>query len=221
MLRLTRCGPEFAGTAVELEHLRTEFERQNLVRVPGFLAPPLLKLIQGELEQTGYQKREQVTGTELRPVDTTPYYALELLMNSPTLFTLIQELTGCGRIACFAGRIYRRLPSPEYYQRWHTDVAADGRMVAVTINLSTEVYQGGVLQLRDAATEQLLCQADNTGPGDAIIFRIDPSLQHRITPVEGDYPKTAMAGWFKSKPEARSLFARGRPPSTHSHGPGR
>jgi hypothetical protein len=92
-------------------------------------------------------------------------------------------------------------------------VAGDGRVVAVSINLSTGVYGGGVLRIRKVGSQQILSEAHNTGFGDALIFRVDPSLEHRITPVEGDVPKTAMAGWFKTQPEARSLFARGIRPS--------
>jgi hypothetical protein len=80
--------------------------------------------------------------------------------------------------------------------------------------LSTDVYEGGVLQIRRAGSQQILCEAHNTGFGDALVFRVDTGLEHRITPVEGNVPKTAMAGWFKSKPEARSLFARGISPRT-------
>ena len=210
MLRLTKSGPACDSSAADLALLRAEFDRQHLLHVPGFLAPPLLQLILETLAQTTFQPRVQPTGTELRPVDTTSYYALELLMNSPQLFRLIEQITGCTGIACFNGRIYRRSQSPEHEQRWHTDVAADGRVVAVSINLSTEVYRGGVLQIRRAGSQDILCEARNTGFGDALIFRVDPELEHRITPVEGDVPKTAMAGWFKTKPEARALFARGR-----------
>jgi hypothetical protein len=209
MLRLTKSGPSCDASAADLKLLRAEFDRQHLLHLPGFLEPALLRLIQETLAQTTFQPRAQPTGTELRPVDTTSYYALELLMNSPQLFRIIEQITGCHGIACFNGRIYRRLQSPEYHQRWHTDVADDGRIVAVSINLSTEVYAGGVLQIRHAGTQEVFCEARNTGFGDALLFRVDPKLEHHITPVEGDVPKTAMAGWFKTKPEARALFAGG------------
>ena len=213
MLWLARNGLKFTGSQNELAALHAEFDRQHLIHLPGFLEPALLKLIQDALTRTAFQPRNQVTGTELRTVDTTSYYALELLMNSPAVLTLFRQVTGCGNITCFNGRIYRRLPSPEYDQRWHTDVEEGGRLVAVSINLSDDIYSGGVLQIRSATSKQILCEAPNTGFGDALIFKLDPNLEHRITPVEGDLPKTAMAGWFKSKPEARSLFARGVSPS--------
>ena len=214
MLWLAKSGPMCTGTAEDLKLLRTEFDLHHLLHLRGFLEPNLLHLIQDVLDRTAFEPRVQVTGTELRTVDPTPYYALELLMNSPKLIRMVEEITGCAGIVCFNGRIYRRLPSPEYDQRWHNDVSGDGRLVAVSINLGRSVYAGGVLQIRRAGSQEILSEAHNTGSGDALFFRIDPGLEHRITPVEGNVAKTAMAGWFKSKPEPRSLFARGVSPGT-------
>ena len=48
-----------------------------------------------------------------------------------------------------------------------------------------------------------------TGFGDAIVFRIDPSLRHQVTEVTGRFAKTAYAGWFRTSPDYPTLF-RGR-----------
>ncbi len=218
MLWLAKNGPQFTGSLDDLENLRSRFEQRHVIHLPGFLEPKLLDLIQDALKNTEFQPINQVTGTELRTVDTTSYYALELLMNSPKLLSIFQQITARDTIACFNGRIYRRLPSPEYDQHWHTDLGGDGRLVAVSINLSSDVYSGGVLQIRNSRSQEILCETPNTGFGDALIFKLDPNLEHRITPVQGNVPKTAMAGWFKSKPEARSLFARGVSPSALTYG---
>jgi hypothetical protein len=37
---------------------------------------------------------------------------------------------------------------------------------------------------------------NNTGFGDAILFRISKDLEHRVTEVVGEVAKTAYAGWF-------------------------
>lgn len=39
----------------------------------------------------------------------------------------------------------------------------------------------------------------NTGPGDGIVFRLAHHLQHRNTSMRGAVPKTAFAGWFRSR----------------------
>jgi hypothetical protein len=49
----------------------------------------------------------------------------------------------------------------------------------------------------------------NTGPGDALLFRIARHLTHRVTPVDGTADKTAFAGWFRSEPEFIALLKLG------------
>ena len=109
-------------------------------------------------------------------------------------------MTGYGHIRSFIGRIYRRLPHPEYFHHWHDDMTEGGRLFAISINLSARAYAGGTLRLRSSETHEVLCEVHNTGAGDAVLIRIDQSLQHCIGPVEGDVAKTAMAGWFKPEP---------------------
>jgi hypothetical protein len=91
------------------------------------------------------------------------------------------------------------LPGSGHYDSWHDDLG-DYRLVAMSLNLSREVYSGGVLRIRHHATGQIVHAVANTGLGDAILFRITPELDHYVTEVEGAVPKTAFAGWFKSQP---------------------
>jgi hypothetical protein len=39
----------------------------------------------------------------------------------------------------------------------------------------------------------------------AIIFRVAEHLEHRVTPIEGKVPKTAISGWFCSRPRYTSV----------------
>jgi predicted 2-oxoglutarate/Fe(II)-dependent dioxygenase YbiX len=65
----------------------------------------------------------------------------------------------------------------------------------MSVNLGPGSYDGGLLEFRDRASETILDRVSNTGPGDALLFRIDASLQHRATPVTAGF-KTAFAGWY-------------------------
>ena len=73
---------------------------------------------------------------------------------------------------------------------------------------TTEIYTGGVFQLRRRGCAEILTETPNTGPGDAILFRIDDQFEHRITDVEGTVAKTAFAGWFVSEPDFVELLMR-------------
>ena len=208
LLQVTKRGPVIAGSEPEFHQSREQFEQQHWLLLPNFLDGPLLDLIQQKLGETDYRVVDRETGVELRPVDCTAYLATELLLNSPTLFRAIERITGCARIASFSGRIYQRPPSKDYFNRWHTDVTDEGRMIALSINLSREPYLGGALQIRSKDTRELLCEVDNPNYGDALIFPIDEQFQHRVCEVEGTTAKTALAGWFKSKCDPNSLFGQ-------------
>jgi len=209
VVRLTRSGPVISGSDEELARLRAHFEERHHLALPGFLDPLLLDTLREKLAASGFARIDREVGSELRPLDNTPYTALELLLNSRPLLELIPRLTGCPRPACFTGRIYRRAPGGGHVSHWHTDLNEDGRMVTLSINLSEEVYRGGTTLVREADTKRVVCELPNTGFGDAILFPIDPRFEHRVLDVEGDTPKTALAGWFNSKPDPRYLFTRG------------
>ena len=209
VVRLTRSGPLISGADGELARLRAHFEERHHLALPGFLDPLLLDTLRGRLAATEFARIDRAVGSELRPLDNTPYTALELLLNSHALLELLPRLTGCPRPACFTGRIYRRAPGGGHVSNWHTDINEDGRMVTLSVNLSDAVYRGGTTLVREADTRRVVCELPNTGFGDAILFPIDPRFEHRVLDVEGDTPKTALAGWFTSKPDPRYLFARG------------
>jgi hypothetical protein len=193
----------------ELARLRAHFEERHHLALPGFLDPPLLDTLRAKLAASGFARIDRDVGSELRPLDNTPYTALELLLNSRRVLDLIPRLTGCPPVACFTGRIYRRAPGQNHVSHWHKDIDADGRMVTLSVNLSGEVYKGGTTVIREADTKRVVCELSNTGFGDAILFPIDPRFEHRVLDVEGDTPKTALAGWFNSRPNPSYLFTRG------------
>lgn len=209
ILQLTKHGPVISGSAADLDRLRKTFDCQHWLVLPKFLDDGLLSLIHQQLQGAECRTVTRDTGVELRPVDCTAYLATELLLNTPKLFRAIEQITGCEQIACFSGRIYHRPPTGGYISRWHTDLSDKGRLVAMSINLSQAPYSGGALQIRSAATREVLCEAPNPGFGDALIFPIDPRFEHRIGDVEGDTAKTALAGWFRSQFDPHSLFGRG------------
>jgi hypothetical protein len=76
----------------------------------------------------------------------------------------------------------------------------------MSVNLSVDRYEGGVTEFRHADEEQPFHRIANTGFGDAIVFRIDPSLRHQVTEVTGTVAKTAYAGWFRTAPQYPTLF---------------
>jgi hypothetical protein len=212
VIQVSRSRTIVSWQPAELQRLRQEFDRQHYVRLPYFLEPELLQFMQSTMEESNFVERIH----ENHHGDASPSQAPWardvtmasnlaeglvhlLLMNDSTLFAGLEALTGCGRIGSFDGSVYRIDPAQEHYDSWHNDVGRS-RMLAMSINLSAAAYEGGVLQIRDAESRTILSDVANPRAGDAVLFRISPRLQHRVSAVEGAAPRTALAGWFCSEP---------------------
>lgn len=207
LIQLTRDKIIIRGSKANLASLKSVFLAQRWLRLPQFASPEILRLVQSGLSENAFQTRiHEGIGRELATGADAGWSLLTVLFNDLALFETMREITGCQEIQCFTGRIYRMNSGSDHYDSWHDDVAGH-RLVAMSLNLAEEPHQGGVLQIRDRATRQILAEVDNTIYGDAIIFDISPDLQHRVTSVVGAVPRTAFAGWFRSYPSFRQLLA--------------
>ena len=201
MIQLTRFGVVCDVDDSELAVLRHEFVERQCLRLANFLEPKLLEQLQRRLEQDEfYQRQHQDTRLELCLKEEATHGLVHFLINDPGLFEILQKITGCGRIGRFYGRVYRMVPGAGHYDSWHDD-AFENRMITISINLSREFYRGGLLQIRERQSKRFLHEIANTGFGDAIVFRVDSGLQHRVTDVEGDVEKVALSGWFVPWPD--------------------
>ena len=219
MIRLTRQGTIFSGSADKLEELRIQFARRHYFHLPHVLQPELLHLIQQQIDRGEFRERvhEDIgSNKELCMAENAAIGALLFLMNDERLFQIIQGITECAQIRCFDGRVYRVDPGKGHHDSWHNDIGED-RLVGLSINLSREAYTGGVLQIRDCESQEIVSETANTGLGDAIVFRLSSGLQHRITGVEGKASKTAFAGWFKAQPDFSSLLKQSYPKREERH----
>lgn len=212
MIRLTPHGMEGALAEADLQRLQAQYNATHCFRLPGLLSAESVELLQRFLDDTPFAHRvHDGIGTEYCLPDSRAVRLMFFLVNDPKFFAVIQSITGCPRIGCFTGRIYRMVPGADDFDTWHSDFIQT-RMVGMSVNLGP-AYEGGVFQLRECGAEQLLSEAPNIVPGDAILFRIDRRLEHWITPMTGTTPKTAFAGWFRSEPEFMTLKDRaGEPP---------
>jgi len=208
MIQITRSGEVIAGTTTQLEHLSLQFDQQHYVRLTEFLPPKLLNLIQNQIKQTDFYERihEGIgSNKELCMQTGIAVSLLHFLLNNQSLFQIVQAVTRCEQIGSFEGRMYRVIPGCGHHDSWHDDMV-EHRLVALSINLSEEIFCDGTLQVRDRNSKQILNEVANVGFGDAVIFRLAHHLEHRVTEVTGKASKTAFAGWFKSQPSFLSLL---------------
>jgi 2OG-Fe(II) oxygenase superfamily len=198
MLQLTRKGLVLHG---QLDNLRERFFTNHCVVLEKLLEPALLEEVQRRIEQAPWRSTTyDHVGTEFTLDDPATIHILLFLLNRPEFLDAIRIITGCAEIRLFHGRVYRLAAGPQSQLSWHTDIDPDPqeerRHVGLSINLSTDVFGGGTFELRDRSTRAPLAQVNNTGFGDALLFRVSNDLEHRVTEVVDKVAKTACAGWF-------------------------
>jgi hypothetical protein len=204
---LTKRGAT-VGDSTAVERAAARFRAEHAVQLPGLIAGDLLSTIQRQIEADGFSEHVHHR-LPSRPVDLRLNSGLAsalllLLSNDPAFLGVVRTVTGVTALHGFSGAVSRRLPSAGHEDAWHSD-AVDGRMAALTINLSAEPYEGGVLQVREEPAGTIAFELANTGPGDAVLFEIDPRLKHRVTAPEGRSARTVFAGWFLREPARRLL----------------
>jgi hypothetical protein len=206
LIQITRNATTRTASADALADARARFEGQGFLKLPAFLEAAFLRETVEAVARVPWVERvHDGIGVELCAPLGGLTGALELACNDQALFDLIAELTGCGRIGCFEGRVYRMAAGTGHYDSWHSDVGQD-RLVAMSVNLGREALRGGVLQIRRVDAPDTFVEVENPTPGDAVIFRIDPAYCHRVGPIQRDGIRTAYAGWFRARPEFGSLL---------------
>ena len=203
MIQLTAVGPRILkddGWAAR----KREFAQRHCVVLEGFVDEAILGRVPQMLEAGRFHTFEHASKKvgvfsrelQMRGAERLPQMFF-LLLNQPRLFAAIAELTGSeAAIRCFSGRCFKQLPSGEHFDSWHTDDNI-GRTFGLTINLSSKPCGGG-FQIRSWKTKEVFQTVTETRFGDACLFRIQRSLEHRALPVEGPEPRCVYGGWFIS-----------------------
>jgi hypothetical protein len=208
VIQLTRSGAVLTPTPDEVALLRARFDRQQCILLPRLLESSLLETIQQRIDDSTFAPFvHEGIGHDSNLMDQLTLHLLFFLTNDPRFLQIVREITACPAIDSYHGRVYRLDPASSSEDSWHDDMI-ENRMVGMSVNLSRVPFSGAVFQLRDARSKQVLHEVANTGRGDAIIFRLADHLQHRNTEVTGTLPKTAFAGWFRSRQPAYHSWMR-------------
>jgi hypothetical protein len=189
--------------------MRRAFEASHAIRLPRFFDAELLAMVRDTVRHASFSDREDEGLAREQCMDQNSMLGmLFLILNDHRLFDAIRRISGCAPIGSFAGRVYLMRQGAGHYDRWHSDV--DGaRLIGMSVNLTEGEFKGGRFELREAGARDAAWSIANGGPGDAVLFRIADTLQHRVTEVEGDVPRVAFAGWFQSQPDFLSVLKRG------------
>ena len=208
MMQVTR-SEVVVSSRDAIASLRDQFTRQHYVILPKFIEKNLLDYALQRLQTASFythihggEGEAEVAREQSVSGDEPIARAFFLLLNRPDLFQMVQQITECPPIASFTGRFYVIEPNSDYHMDWHTDLGT-GYLVGLSIHLTTEAYEGGVFQLRERSTQQILYEVGNVGFGSAHLFRLAKFLEHRVTPTVGNIPRMVYTGWFRAKPHYR------------------
>ncbi len=185
--------------------LRSRFSRGRCVLLPGFLDASLLNSINRKISPSDYYERKDKGIAAESCMKKNPVFDFfHFLLNDESIFRAVEKITGCPVIRNFQGRLYRLLPGAGHYDSWHNDMGSR-RLIGLSISLGP-YERGGFLEMRQEPQGKILRRIRHRRPGDALLFKIAADLKHRVTPVLGNYPRTAFAGWFHSSPRFSKLI---------------
>ena len=219
MIRLTARGSAIVRDD-EWAAQQREFARRHCVVFRGFVDESILERVPRMLETSRYFTREDVNkkGVFARELVMEPSEPLAcmffLLLNRPRLFEAMAEFTGCGtRIRYFEGRAFKQLPGGGHFDAWHTDSGRRRkRLYGLSINLSREPFAGGSFRIRNRKTGDVLRAVTTSRFGDACLFRIHDALEHMVSAVRGEAPRSCYAGWFTGTRDYREVLREAASP---------
>jgi hypothetical protein len=171
------------------------------VRFDNFLEPAVLAWLRRTLASARFVTRVHKDlvppATDIALEDPPLQSKLFLLMNDAALFRTIESVTGCSTIGCYLPIVMRRDPGEAHHDSWHTD--ADGnRLIALSVNVGG-AFEGSALRMREQGGRPLF-EGSNAEPNSALLFRIAPTLEHCLAPLQGTRSRTVLGGWFQRHP---------------------
>ncbi len=194
---MTRAGPAGEASAAALARLRARFARKGAVRLAALLDAPLLAVVEHKLRGAAFEDFQN-GGFDARssPADPATHAFLALLFEDRAVLSFVEAATGCPPLARVTAGLFRMAAG--HRLDWHND-CDKGRVVGLTINLSDGPVAGGAFEIRRRGGTAPLARLAPGRPGDAVLFNLDPALEHRSAPVRGARPKTIFSCWFHAR----------------------
>lgn len=191
------------GTAVDwsgatLQRARRAMADGHALILPDAVAPPLLSRIITICHDAHYVPEHigQIGWRMIEEQDRAGKL-LRFVLARPAMLRWIEAVSQCGALQSLTGVVAEMVPGTGQRLDWHDDTnAGPERRLAMVLQLSDAPCEGGVFELRMKEAERLLVQQANAPVGSLILFRVDPALSHRVTPVLGGGARRVFAGWL-------------------------
>lgn len=202
MIQITQNGL-IQPSELEILDLQQAFIEKRCIIIPRLIEEKLLeKILHGIAKGEFFENNHDQQKNGLHTLEDTlkskniAAHLIHFILNNKELFKIIEQITGCREIKGFKGRIYKLEPGGEHKLDWHEDTFDPVRVLAISINLGSLPYEGGVFQIKYKNSDVILKEVPCGNLGDAHIFDISDNLLHRVTATTGKIPRVAAAGWF-------------------------
>jgi hypothetical protein len=174
-----------------------EFAQHRAIACAGAIEPGLLGSLMRLCREGGFAS-DEVKGLGHREVESPQRagHVITLALRRTALISWLEGVTGCAPLGNVEGRVVRALANNHDQLAWHDDLDDPRRRLAITINLSEQLYEGGLFELRDKRTHDVLSTHLHLEPGTALIFDVAPDIEHRVLPVTAGGPRCVYTGWF-------------------------
>jgi hypothetical protein len=173
-----------------------QFGLQHAAYFPDFLNPDLGDIIT-KICQSASFAAEYVCGVGDRQIEVSDRAgaALSLALRDRPLLAWLSRVAGRGDVTTASGSVARLAAGTADALDWHDD-RVEGRRLAITIDLSTQVFEGGAFEMRRKGCGDPLFVHTPSRFGSALIFQVRSDLEHRVLPVTSGGPRTTFSGWF-------------------------
>lgn len=191
------------GTAVDwsgdmVQRARRAMADGHALILPDAVAPPLLSRIVQICRNARYVPEHigQIGWRMIEEQDRAGNL-LRFVLARPAMLRWIEAVSQCDALQSLTGVVAEMVPGTDQRLDWHDDTnAGPERRLAMVLQLSDGPCEGGVFELRMKETGRMLVQQANLPCGSLILFRVDPALSHRVTPVTDGAARRVFAGWL-------------------------
>lgn len=189
-------GPQRTDILAAPEPWRALFDRQHHIAVPDLIDPAFLPALLERCERATYERddRPDLYNREAEAPQRVGM-ALNMLMTRAPFLRWVEAATGAPPLVRCEGRLARMHAGGGDVIDWHDD-RLPARRLAVVLNLSNVPYAGGAFQLRRKGETDLIADYRHEHAGTALIFSVDPALEHRVLPLASGGPRRVFSGWF-------------------------
>ena len=183
--------------AAQVDRARALFAAHHALLLPGAFDPVLLASVMALCRTTVFET-EQVGTIGWRTIEAGDRAgrALRFVLERGTFLRWAETVTGCAGLTNVSGVLAEMLPGTDHVLGWHDDCNDATRRLALIVHLSDGPFEGGRFDLTRKGEERPIATARYLPPGSILLFRVDPTLRHRVTAVEGNRVRRVFAGWL-------------------------